>query len=59
MPQRAQNIAKAKALMAAVGHANGFQTTLTTGEQKETPELAQVIAQWVSQIGVKMTKVSR
>lgn len=55
VPQRAQNIAKAKALMAAVGHANGFQTTLTTGQQNETPELAQVIAQSVSQIGVKMT----
>jgi peptide/nickel transport system substrate-binding protein len=50
-----QNIAKAKALLAAAGHANGLQTTLTTGQQNETPQLAQVIAQSASQIGVKMS----
>ncbi|MFL5863621.1 MAG: ABC transporter substrate-binding protein, partial [Solirubrobacteraceae bacterium] len=54
VPQRAQNIAKAKALLAAAGHPNGFATTLTTGQQAETPQLAQVIAQSVSRIGVKM-----
>ncbi|MGH2916154.1 MAG: ABC transporter substrate-binding protein [Solirubrobacteraceae bacterium] len=54
VPQRTQDVAKAKALMAAAGHSGGFETTLTTGQQQETPQLAQVIAQAVSQIGVKM-----
>ncbi len=54
VPQRTQDIAKAKALLAAAGHPNGFSTTLTTGQQQETPQLAQVIAQAASQIGVKM-----
>lgn len=53
-PQRMQNITKAKALLAAAGHPNGFQTTLTTGQQQEAPQLAQVIAQSASRIGVKM-----
>jgi peptide/nickel transport system substrate-binding protein len=52
--QRVQNVAKAKALLAAAGHPNGFETTLTTGQQQETPQLAQVIAQAASRIGVKM-----
>lgn len=55
VPQRVQNIAKAKALLAAAGHPNGFQTTLTTGQQNETPALAQVISQSASKIGVTMT----
>ncbi|MGH2875803.1 MAG: ABC transporter substrate-binding protein, partial [Solirubrobacteraceae bacterium] len=54
VPQRAQNIAKAKALLAAAGHSGGFTTTLTTGQQQETPQLAQVIAQSAAKIGVKM-----
>jgi peptide/nickel transport system substrate-binding protein len=55
VPQRMQNVAKARALLAAAGHANGLQTTLTTGQQNETPQLAQVIAQAASEIGVKMS----
>jgi peptide/nickel transport system substrate-binding protein len=55
VPQRVQDIAKAKALLAAAGHTNGFETTLTAGKQNETPELAQVIAQSASKIGVKMS----
>jgi peptide/nickel transport system substrate-binding protein len=55
VPQRVQNIAEAKALLAAAGHADGLQTTLTTGQQNETPQLAQVIAQSASQVGVKMS----
>jgi len=53
--QRVQDIAKAKQLLAAAGHPNGFQATLTTGQQNETPQLAQVIAQSASQIGVRMS----
>jgi peptide/nickel transport system substrate-binding protein len=54
VPQRVQNIAKAKALLAAAGHPDGFQTTLTTGIQEEIPSLAQVIAQSASKIGVNI-----
>jgi peptide/nickel transport system substrate-binding protein len=54
VPQRAQNISKAKALLSAAGHPNGFETTLTTGEQEEIATLAQVIAQSAAKIGVKI-----
>ena len=54
VPQRVQDIAKAKSLLSAAGHPNGFETTLTTGQQEEIPELAQVIAQSASKIGVKI-----
>ena len=54
VPQRAQDIAKAKQLLAAAGHPNGFATTLTTEQYEEIPALAQVIAQAASKIGVTM-----
>jgi peptide/nickel transport system substrate-binding protein len=54
-PQRVQNISKAKALLAAAGHPNGFHTTLTTGQQLEIPALAQVIAEEASKIGVTVS----
>jgi peptide/nickel transport system substrate-binding protein len=52
--QRAQDITKAKQLLAAAGHPNGFSTTLTTEQYQEIPALAQVIAQAASKIGVTM-----
>jgi peptide/nickel transport system substrate-binding protein len=52
VPQRAQDLAKAKQLLAAAGHPNGFSTTLTTEEYEEIPALAQVIAEAASKIGV-------
>jgi peptide/nickel transport system substrate-binding protein len=55
VPQRVQDLTKAKALLTAAGHPDGFSTTLTAGEQEEIPQLAQVIAQAVSKIGVKMS----
>jgi peptide/nickel transport system substrate-binding protein len=54
VPQRAQDISKAKALLSAAGHPNGFETTLTTGQQEEAAALAQVIAESVAKIGIKM-----
>jgi len=54
VPQRVQDISKAKALLSAAGHPNGFTTTLTTGQQEEIGTLAQVIAQSASKIGVKI-----
>ncbi|HEX4011099.1 MAG TPA: ABC transporter substrate-binding protein [Solirubrobacteraceae bacterium] len=52
IPQRTQDIAKAKQLLAAAGHANGFSTTLTTEQYEEIPQLAQVIAEAATKIGV-------
>jgi peptide/nickel transport system substrate-binding protein len=54
VPQRVQDISKAKALLSAAGHPDGFATTLTTGQQEEIPALAQVIAQSATKIGVKI-----
>jgi peptide/nickel transport system substrate-binding protein len=52
VPQRAQNIAKAKQLLTAAGHPHGFSSTLTTEQYSEIPQLAQVIAQSASKIGL-------
>ena len=52
VPQRAQNIAKAKQLLSAAGHPHGFSATLTTEQYEEIPQLAQVIAQQAKAIGV-------
>jgi peptide/nickel transport system substrate-binding protein len=54
VPQRTQNIAKAKQLLAAAGHPNGFSTTLTTEQYEEIPALAQVIAEAATKIGVNI-----
>ncbi|MGH2915950.1 MAG: ABC transporter substrate-binding protein [Solirubrobacteraceae bacterium] len=54
IPQRTQNIAKAKSLLAAAGHGNGFATTLTTENYEEIPALAQVIAEAATKIGVNI-----
>ncbi len=54
VPQRAQDIAKAKQLLAAAGHPNGLSTTLTTEEYQEIPALAQVIAAAATKIGVNI-----
>jgi len=50
--QRTQNIKEAKALLAAAGHPHGFSTTLKTEIYEEIPELAQVIAEAATKIGV-------
>jgi peptide/nickel transport system substrate-binding protein len=52
VPQRAQDIAKAKSLLAAAGHPNGFSTHMATEQLAEIPELAQIIAQAAKAIGV-------
>jgi peptide/nickel transport system substrate-binding protein len=55
VPQRAQNLAQAKSLLAAAGHASGFSTQLITEELLEIPEYAQVVVQEAAQIGVKIS----
>jgi peptide/nickel transport system substrate-binding protein len=52
VPQRSQDVAKAKQLMSAAGHPNGFKTTLRADIYQEIPQLAQVIKQSVSAIGI-------
>jgi peptide/nickel transport system substrate-binding protein len=52
VPQRAQNIAKAKSLLAAAGHSSGFTTHLTTEQLGEIPAFAQIVAQSAKAIGV-------
>jgi peptide/nickel transport system substrate-binding protein len=52
VPQRQQNIAKAKQLLAAAGHPNGFSATLFSEVYQEMPQLAQNIAASCKQIGI-------
>jgi peptide/nickel transport system substrate-binding protein len=55
VPQRAQDLTKAKQLLSAAGFPNGFAITLTTEQTGEIPELAQIIQSSVKQIGITMT----
>jgi peptide/nickel transport system substrate-binding protein len=52
VPQRQQDIAKAKQLLAAAGHPNGFSATLFSEVYQEMPQLAQNIAASCKQIGI-------
>ena len=52
--QRTQDIAKAKSLLAAAGHASGFSTQLVTENFVEIPQYAQIIAQSAKAIGVNI-----
>ena len=54
IPQRVENISKAKSLLAAAGHSSGFSTQLVTENIQEIPEFAQIVAQSAAQIGVKI-----
>jgi len=52
VPQRVQDISKAKALLAAAGHTSGFTTQLITQQYLELPQYAQIVAQAATSIGV-------
>jgi peptide/nickel transport system substrate-binding protein len=52
VPQRVQDLAKAKQLLAAAGHPHGFSATLYTEQYEEMPALAQVIQSYAKQIGI-------
>jgi peptide/nickel transport system substrate-binding protein len=54
VPQRKQDIAQAKQLMEAAGLGQGFKITLTTERYLEIPEYAQLIQNWVKEIGVEL-----
>lgn len=52
VPQRAENLAKARSLLSAAGHPSGFTTQLVTENFLEIPQFAQIIAQEAKAIGV-------
>ena len=55
VPQRAQDIAKAKALLKAAGHASGFSTQLYANAVQEIPQYAQIVQASAKEIGVDIT----
>ncbi|HET8977675.1 MAG TPA: ABC transporter substrate-binding protein [Solirubrobacteraceae bacterium] len=54
VPQRTQDIAKAKQLMAAAGHPHGFNVTMAADIYEEISQLATVIKQATVPIGVNI-----
>jgi peptide/nickel transport system substrate-binding protein len=52
--QRSLDVAKAKALLSAAGHANGFDATLTGEIFQEIPQYAQIVQQSAKAIGVNL-----
>jgi peptide/nickel transport system substrate-binding protein len=54
IPQRAKNIAQARALMEAAGLASGFETALTTERMQEIPDLAVLVQNACAEIGIKI-----
>jgi peptide/nickel transport system substrate-binding protein len=50
--QRTQDIAKAKSLLSAAGHPNGFTTSLVTEDFLEIPQYAQIVVEAAKSIGV-------
>jgi peptide/nickel transport system substrate-binding protein len=55
VPQRTTDIAKAKALLKAAGHPNGFSTQLYANAVQEIPDYAQIVQQSAKAIGVDIT----
>ncbi|MGI8968794.1 MAG: ABC transporter substrate-binding protein [Chloroflexota bacterium] len=55
IPQRKQNYAKAKALLAAAGHPHGLDVTLTTENYLEIPQYAVFIKQQLQPAGINVT----
>ncbi len=52
VPQRTQDLGKAKQLLASAGHPRGFSATLFTEQYQEIPALAQVIQASAAKIGI-------
>jgi peptide/nickel transport system substrate-binding protein len=52
IPQRVEDISKAKSLLSAAGHSSGFTTQLITEQFLEIPQYAQIVAQAAKAIGV-------
>ncbi|MER8614792.1 ABC transporter substrate-binding protein [Mesorhizobium sp. M1216] len=54
VPQRKQDIRKAKELLKAAGLEKGLQATLTAPQALEIPAFAQLIQSWVKEIGLDL-----
>jgi peptide/nickel transport system substrate-binding protein len=54
LPQREQDVAKAKELLAAAGKPDGFEVTLRTHDFFELPDLAQLIQNDLKQAGIRV-----
>ncbi|MBX5137681.1 ABC transporter substrate-binding protein [Rhizobium lentis] len=54
VPQRKQDFGQAKQLMEAAGAGKGFKVTLTAVRVAEIPEYAQLIQNWVKEIGIEI-----
>jgi peptide/nickel transport system substrate-binding protein len=54
VPQRTQDIAKAKELMAAAGLADGFDETLTTLHYADIPAYAQIFQRYAKDVGARI-----
>jgi peptide/nickel transport system substrate-binding protein len=52
VPQRAQDLTKAKQLLQAAGHGSGFSTHLFTETTQEMPAFAQIVKSSAAKIGV-------
>lgn len=50
-----RDIEKAKALLKEAGFENGFQTTLSTNERKERVEMATVLKEQLSEVGIDLS----
>jgi peptide/nickel transport system substrate-binding protein len=55
IPQRAQDIAKAKQLLSEAGLADGFDITLTTLRYADIPAYAQLFQNFAKEIGVRVS----
>lgn len=55
VPQRAQDIAKAKQLLAEAGLADGFDITLTTLRYADIPAYAQLFQNFAKEIGIRVS----
>ena len=54
VPQRAQDLAKARQLMEAAGYARGFDITLTTERYTDIPEYAQLVQNFARPLDIRM-----
>jgi peptide/nickel transport system substrate-binding protein len=54
VPQRAQDIAKAKQLLASAGHPNGLTMNLTVEEFEEVPQYATLLQSMAKQAGIDL-----
>jgi peptide/nickel transport system substrate-binding protein len=54
VPQRSQDIEKAKQLLSQAGHPGGFSTELYTEDYQEIPQYAQIIKEAAAAVGIKI-----